>query len=213
MAMYHLSTCHAQRLMQGWTDDRQAETAAGMRWIERALELDKNDPDVLAGAAYMQIQYGGDTRTAVSMIDRAISLNPNSSGVLEASTWIRIRSGDPALAVEHCLKALQLNPLNQTKTPLALGYFLLGQAEPALRHAEEALINAPKSVPALAFAAYVKVFFGQADDARQLLRRILDIRPGYKLAPASAGWSPQKPEYRDIWLEARRRLVELGFPE
>ena len=213
LAFYHLSTCHAQRVMQGWADDRQAEIAAGMRMIERSLELDKNDADVLAGAAYMQIQYGGDTRTAVSLVDRAISLNPNSSGVLEASTWIRIRAGDPALAVEHCLKALQLNPLNQTKTPLALGYFLLGQAEPALRHAEEALINAPKSVPALAFAAYVKVAFGQVDDARQLLRRILDIRPGYKLAPAGAGWCPQKPEYRDKWLEARRLLVELGYPE
>ena len=83
--------------------------------------------------------------TAVSLIDRALNLNPNSSATLETSTWVRIRAGDPELAIEHCLRAMQLNPFNQTKTPLAIAYFLLGREQEALACIDEALINAPRA--------------------------------------------------------------------
>jgi TolB-like protein/class 3 adenylate cyclase len=212
-AYMQLSFCHAQRWMQTWTDDRAREVSDGDRFKERALELGKNDPVVLAGVAYLHIQFGGDAATAVSLIDRAIALNPNLSAALETSTWVRVRIGDPEIAIEHCHRALQLNPLTQTKTPLAVAYFLLGRKEEALACVEEALINAPRALPALRFAATIKGGFGLLEETRQLIRRIFEINPNARLGPEGSGWAPLKPEYRQKWVEARRVLFQLGYPE
>jgi TolB-like protein/class 3 adenylate cyclase/tetratricopeptide (TPR) repeat protein len=211
-ALIRLAYVHAQRGMQGWTDDRQREAIAGKRLQERALELAKDDQFVLAGSAYLHIQFGGDVATAVSLIDRAMNLNPNSSATLEASTWVRIRAGDPELAVEHCLRAMQLNPHTQTNTPLAIAYFLLGREQEALACIDEALINAPRALPTLRFAATIKVGFGRVEEARQLVKRILELNPNPR-PDRGVSWIPDKPEYKRKWTEARRSLVQLGYPE
>ena len=213
-ALIRLAYVHAQRWMQGWTDDRQREVIAGKRLQERALELAKDDQFVLAGSAYLHIQFGGDTATAVSLIDRALNLNPNSSATLETSTWIRNRAGEPELAVEHCLRAMQLNPFTQTNTPLAIAYFLLGREKEALDCIDEALINAPRALPTLRFAALIKAGLGRAEEARQLAKRILEISPNARFNSGPGIWTTaDKPEYNRKWTEARRSLVQLGFPE
>lgn len=210
-AMIRLAWVHAQRWMQNWTDDREREVVAGRALQQRALELAKDDQFVLAGSAYLHIQFGGDSATAVSLIDRAMRLNPNSAGVLESSTWVRIRSGDPEIAVEHCLRTIQLNPLTQTKTPLAVAYFLLDRKEEALACVEEALINAPRALPTLRFAATIKAGLGQLEEARQLVKRILEINPAARMIPGP--WIPEKPEYKRKYTDAMRTLVRLGYPE
>ncbi len=211
-AMIQLAFVHAQRLMQNWTDDRQREAMAGKRLQERALELAKEDQFVLAGSAYLHVQFGGDVATAVSLIDRAMNLNPNSSVALETSTWIRVRSGDPELAIEHCLRAMQLNPLNQTRTPLAIAYFLLGREQEALVCIDEALINAPRALPTLRFAAIIKAGLGRVAEARQVVKRTLEINPN-AWAASGPTWVPDKPEYQRKWTEARRLLDQLRYPE
>jgi adenylate cyclase len=217
-ASIRLAWVHAQRWMQGWTDDRQREVVAGKRLQERALELAKEDQFVLAGSAYLHVQFGGDVATAVSLIDRAMNLNPNSSVTLECSTWVRIRAGDPELAIEHCLRAMQLNPLNQTNTPLAIAYFLLGREQEALACIDEALINAPRALPTLRFAATIKAGFGRDEEARQLVKRILEINPN-AIDPnpsPNAGpgnWIPDEPEYKRRWTEARRSIVRMAYPD
>ncbi len=150
--------------------------------------------------------------TAVSLIDRAMILNPNSSATLEASTWVRIRAGDPELAVEHCLRAMRLNPHTQPNTPLAIAYFLLGREQEALACIDEALINAPRALPTLRFAATIKAGFGRVEEARQLVKRILELSPNARPV-RGVSWIPEKPEYKRKWTEARRSLVQFGLPE
>jgi TolB-like protein/class 3 adenylate cyclase/tetratricopeptide (TPR) repeat protein len=210
-ALIRLAAVHAQRWMQNWTDDRQREVIIGKSLQERALELAKEDQFVLAGSAYQHVQFGGDTATAVALMDRALNLNPNSSWALEMSTWIRIRAGDPELAVEHCLRAMRLNPFNQVNTPLAIAYFLLGREQEALASIDQALINAPRAHPTLLFAATIKVGFGRIEEARQLVKRVLEINPNTRATPGI--WCPEKPEYKNKWTEARRALVPLGLSE
>jgi len=211
-ALIRLAAVHAQRSMQNWTDDRQREVVIGKRLQERALELAKDDQFVLAGSAYLHIQFGGDTATAVALIDRALNLNPNSFVALEWSTWIRIRAGDPELAVEHCLAAMRLNPFTQANTPLAIAYFLLGREQEALASIDQALINAPRAAPTLRFAAIIKVGFGRVEEARQLVKRLLEIDPNSRARPGI--WTTSdKPEYERKWTDARRSLVPLGLPE
>jgi adenylate cyclase len=211
-ALIRLAYVHAQRWMQSWTDDREREVITGKQLQERALELAKEDQFVLAGSAYLHIQFGGDTATAVSLIDRALNLNPNSYWALEASTWVRLRAGEPELAIEHCLRAMRLNPLNQTNTPLAIAYFLLGREREALACIDEALINAPRASPTLRFAATIKAGFGRIEEARQLVKRILEINPSARAVPGI--WTTSdKPEYARKWTEALRSLAQLGLPE
>jgi TolB-like protein/tetratricopeptide (TPR) repeat protein len=210
-ALIRLAAVHAQRWMQNWTDDRQREVIIGKSLQERALELAKEDQFVLAGSAYQHVQFGGDTTTAVALMDRALNLNPNSSWALEMSTWIRIRAGDPELAVEHCLAAMRLNPFNQANTPLAIAYFLLGREQEALASIDQALINAPRAHPTLLFAATIKVGFGRIEEARQLVKRVLEINPNTRATPGI--WCPEKPEYKNKWTEARRALVPIGLSE
>ena len=156
-------------LCKGWTDDRQAEIAARDA-LDRALPRTGQERCGRAGRRGLHAdpvwRRHANGRLAGRSRDQPEPELVRCTGGEHVGTDSLGRSCKPA--VEHLLplQALQLNPLNQTKTPLALGYFLLGQAEPALRCAEEALINAPKSVPALVFAAMVKVSFGQAGPKR-----------------------------------------------
>jgi tetratricopeptide (TPR) repeat protein len=108
---------------------------------------------------------------------------------------------------------MRLNPFTQTNTPLAIAYFLLGREQEALACIDEALINAPRALPTLRFAALIKVGFGRFEEARQLVKRILEINPSATFNSVSSGiWTKaDKPEYERKWAEAIRLLAQLAM--
>lgn len=143
-----------------------------------------------------------------------MTLNPNALFARTQLAWTGIYAGKPEVAIEHALRALQLNPIGlfsfQTKTPLAIGYFLVGRNDDALEWSDKALVDHPNQLPTLRFAAAVKASLGQIDQARQVARRIFEINPGERIENISMVRFQQNPEYKQRLIDGLRLA---GLPE
>ena len=86
------------------------ETAEGIRLAVRAVELAKNDANVLWMAAYAARQLSMDLQLAKELAYRSLQLNPNSAIALAMTGWIEAIMAEPAKALEHLHRADRLSP-------------------------------------------------------------------------------------------------------
>ena len=213
-AISYIASCVMQRFIQGWIVDPVQEGAEALRLAKRSLELGREDAFVLASSAFMLVFFTGDVATALSLAERAVTLNPNALHARSSLAWTSIYAGKPEVAIEHALRAIQLNPIGlfsfQTKTPLAIGYFLVGRNDDALAWSDRALADYPNQLPTLRFAAAVKASLGQIDQAQQIARRIFEINPGERIENISMVRFQQNPEYKQRFIDGLRLA---GLPE
>jgi hypothetical protein len=71
--------CRGERVMQGWTQDLEAESKEGLRLVSRAIELGKDDGNVYWMAAYAVLRLQPDVLRARELAYRSLQLNPNSA--------------------------------------------------------------------------------------------------------------------------------------
>jgi tetratricopeptide (TPR) repeat protein len=71
------SWSYSQRLTFGWAKDRAHEAIEAERLARRALELDRNDPRVLATVGWVLVYVVGHIREGAGFVDQALDLDPN----------------------------------------------------------------------------------------------------------------------------------------
>ena len=88
--------CYAHRRQQGWAKDLEAEAAKGLRLASKAVELAKDDGNVLwmAAAAVWQLEL--DRQRAKALAHRSLVANRNSVWALIVTALIEMTSGNPA---------------------------------------------------------------------------------------------------------------------
>jgi adenylate cyclase len=164
-------------------------------------------------SAAITLMFTGDIDTAVTLIDRAVQINPNHAQAWSSSGWIRVVLGNPDLAIEHSLKALQLNPLGTyqflTLTPLAVSYFLTGRDEEARSWADRALADNPNQLPTLRFVAAIKAANGQLEEAKKIVCHILELSPQDKISQIPVIRHLRRPDYRQKLVDA---MLLAGLP-
>ena len=84
--------CYIQRKFFGWSTDAAEEIAETRRLARRAIELDQDDPSVLARAGHALAFVVGEVEEGADLVSRAINLDPN---LAIARYWMRV---DPPLA-------------------------------------------------------------------------------------------------------------------
>ena len=72
-AMALTAYCYAGGSIQGWSDDVAGDAGAGLRLAERALELGKDDSNVLWMAAYAVRRLGRDVQRARKLAYRSVT--------------------------------------------------------------------------------------------------------------------------------------------
>src|SRR5262245_19558085 len=92
--------CHAQRCVQGWAENQEVEAAKGLQFAERALELAKDDSNVLWMAAYAIRELGMELLPAKDVAYRSIHLNPKSAIALTIAAWIEAPLPNPKVALK-----------------------------------------------------------------------------------------------------------------
>ena len=86
--------CYVQRKAFGWRIDTVAqEIAEARRLARRALELDKDDPSVLALAGAALAYVVGEVEEGAALVSRAITLDPNLAAARHWSGWIHLYLG------------------------------------------------------------------------------------------------------------------------
>jgi TolB-like protein len=164
----------------------EAERQRALALAEKAADLGHDDPQVVAIAALVLLNVGGERQRALAMLAEAHRSNPNNPTVLSLFAFANVMAGDIDAGREAFLRALSIAPgaLDNYETLVGVGlsHALKREFEASLDWSLRSLaVNSewPGAYWALA-AAYAQL--GRMDEARDTVRRLLMRAPGFRVA-------------------------------
>ena len=164
----------------------EADAAEAVALAKEVLEAGKDDPDALWMAAYTLIALAGEHDIAAAAIDRALTLNPNAALAWGARVFVLCFRGQPDAAVEACERAMRLSPLDPLRRVFTMGMSLAhqtaGRYEEALDWVEQTLHAEPGYMTALRTKAALCAHLDRIEDARAVLRQLLEVQPWHTIA-------------------------------
>ena len=151
------------------------KNSRGRRLARRALELDKDDPQVLALAGATLAFVVGEVEEGAALGARAITLDPNLAAARYWGGWAHLYLGDVDAAIEQFEIALRLSPLDprffSVQTGLAYAHFFAGRNEEASTWATRALRQQPNYRTAQFILAACHAMSGRIEEAREICAR------------------------------------------
>jgi len=176
-----IADCRVTMQSQGWRTLSDEEIAETINLARQAIEWGKDDPDALCWASLSLSYFTHDRITAANLIDRALELNANCAHAWRARAWVHCQEGQANAAIASFDRALRLNPLDPmgglTKGGLALAYFVLGNYKVASVWADRSLSDFPGFMIAIRVKVAACAHMGQLREARDWLRRLLELQP------------------------------------
>ena len=107
---------HYRLLLDEISENRDADRVKSADLARRALEMDGDNPEVLANAALVLAYVGEDIDPMLELVDQALSLNPSFARGWHISGIIRVWAGEPDIAIEH----LEVHCSSAGESPLEL---------------------------------------------------------------------------------------------
>src|SRR5262249_36867348 len=104
--------CYLQRSVFGWTSDAVQERLEAQRLVKRAIELDKDDPTVLARTGQVMSELLGKVEEGAALLSRALNLDPNAVIAWYSAGWDHLWLGDVDAALKQFDIAVRLSPLD-----------------------------------------------------------------------------------------------------
>jgi TolB-like protein/Tfp pilus assembly protein PilF len=214
-AMALAACCYAWRNIQGWAQDPAAEAAEGLALVSRAVELGKDDGNVLWMAALAVWRLSFDARRARELAYRSLRLNPNSAIALAVTAWMETNVGEPAKTIEMYQRAERLSPRDPRgwlfATGMGMALFFLDRFDEAAYWAEKALVDNPRCTIALRTLAGSLAKMGQREKAAIVVQTMLKVEPQLTLSiwRARLKWLDETP-WGNRYVEALRLA---GLPE
>jgi tetratricopeptide (TPR) repeat protein len=189
-AMALAAYCYGERRIQGWAQDPPGEAAEGLRLASRAVELGKDDSNVLWMAAYAVWRLAQDAHRARELANRSLRFNPNSAIALAIMAWTEQTMGQFGKAIELFHRAERLSSRDPRgwliATGLASAHFYEGHFDEAASWAEAALVQNPRFMIALRVLAASLARLGQGEKAAGVVQELLNIEPQFTLAELRA---------------------------
>ena len=214
LALSYIAVWIGLRRASDWMVDEAVETAEGLRAAHRAVELEPNDPSVLANAGFGLPMLNADTDTAIPWLDRAIAVNPNSSMAFGFGAVVRNFAGDYLMAADHAARAMRLSPFDPLtflfNYALGVSHLLRRKLPDAIRFLQRSNLESREVPNPLFFLAIALAHSGRFDEARSAMARMLELRP-----KTTVSWYRRRGLYRvvddlEFVLEGARMA---GLPE
>jgi TolB-like protein len=206
--------CYAERRLQGWVQDAEAEAVEGHRLALRAAELAGDDGNVLWMAGHAIRVLGNDFVGATEMLRLSVDLNPNSAMALTAAAWNEVLLSNPQSALGLLARAERLSPRDPRAwfmwAARAWAHFVAGQFGEAASWGRRALARNPRSTRTMRILAASLAKLGEIDQAKAVMGALRMIEPELTLATQRVRvrhW----PE--DIWEALADGLRRAGLPE
>jgi TolB-like protein len=208
--------CRVVQRVQGWGVVSKAEAAETVSLARRTIEPGRDDPDALWMAGITIGMLAGEISTALAAIDRALALNPNSAlaWTMRGSMLSLQNEGD--LAIEAHQRAIRLSPLDPRAyvftAGLGFAHMAAGRYEEAILWADRALQMQPRYALAMRPKLVCLAHLGRADEARDLLKHMLAVQPGFTIAAWKASYllTAHSPTLLTLYTDGLRKA---GVPE
>jgi TolB-like protein/class 3 adenylate cyclase len=202
-ALVWAAVCYARLCLDGWSEDPETDSRKGADLARRALEVARDDPGILANAAFALAYFGEDIGAMMALVDRALALNPNYARGWHLSGNLRLYAGQPDIAIKHIEASLRLSP----RARVGMSFSVLGAAHFASRRFDEAVPKLllaiqedPNYPPPYRSLAACYAHMGRLDDAREVVKRLRAIT-SVVLNDASV---LRNAEHRELYLSGLR---------
>ena len=207
------ANCFVQRWAFGWGGVGAEDITEARRLARRALELDKDDPRVLAQAGNALAILGGEVEGA-ALLARAISLDPNLAVARIWNGYVQLRLGDGDAATEQFQIAIRMSPLDPriylAQNGMAAAHFLAGRYEDGSLWAKIAVHEKPNFVIAHINTMACHAMAGRVEEARQAWAVARKIDPTQRISTVRNMWHFGRFKDFQLYEEALRIA---GMPE
>jgi tetratricopeptide (TPR) repeat protein len=181
-AMALAAHCYAVRRTQGWMKDQEGEAREGLRLASRAVELTKEDANVLWMAGYAALRLQMDLPRARELVQHSLDLiNPNSAIASAVAGEIEADAGNTGKALYLLSRAMRLSPRDPRWWFITLAtswtYLVDGQFDQAIATAKIVLNQNHNCSYALRFLAASLAKQGRVNQAAEVARQTLTIEP------------------------------------
>ena len=206
--------CYAHRRQQGWSKDIEAEATKGLRLASKAVELAKDDGNVLwmAAAAVWQLELNWPR--ARELARRSVIANGNSVWGLIVTALIEMTSGNAGEGLSLLRRADRLSPRDPTGWLLAggmsLAYYLEGKLDDSIQWSQQALAQNPRYVVAIRLLAANYARLGQPDKATEWVQQLLKGEPALTISKQRSRMMFMD---ENVWNKLADGLRLAGLPE
>jgi tetratricopeptide (TPR) repeat protein len=177
VAYAHAANLFGQRKGFGWIEDAAKERVESRQLAERAMQLDKDDPLVLAHAAQVYSYLLEEPETGSAFAARAVALDPNLVIARLWAGWAQVFLGNIEAAIEQFSAAIRLSPIDPhlflPQTGMAYAHFFAGRHEEGLSWATSAIQRQPNFPGAQRILMSNLAMAGRIAEARRACDAIL----------------------------------------
>jgi adenylate cyclase len=159
----------------GGCADPEDNRRKGLERGRRALLVARDDPAILANAAFALAYLGEDIGAMIALVDRALLLNPGFARGWHASGGIRLIAGQPDMAIEHVERSLRLSPRARVGWGLQLigiAHFAAARFEKAIPRLLLGIQEDPNFATSYRYLAASYAHLGRLAEARETVGRL-----------------------------------------
>jgi len=174
------------RKVFGWTSDAAQERIEVRRLVRSAIEIDKDDPTVLARAGQVISGLLNEVEDGLALVSRAQELDENLVIAWYSSGWEHLFLGDVDAALKQFHIAVRLSPLDPllffAQTGIAYAHFMAGRYDDGSSWAKSAVLHRPNYLTAQFILAACHAMSGRVEEARGVCARLMQAKPALRLS-------------------------------
>ncbi len=183
-ALTGIANTLASRLVDRWSDDREADTREAVARAEQALAVDPTMTKAIFTLALVH-KAQRDFQRARMQWRLVLELDPRIEAAYGQIAQANIYLGDAAGGLDYALRAIRMAPqgrsVDRSYFYAGMASFLLGDDAAAVTYIGEAIAINPKRPDLFAWRAAALAQLGRVDEARRDIDRLLSGWPDWKV--------------------------------
>ena len=185
-ALGYAAWCRAFRPTQGWSTLPEDDLLGASAFVDRALQIDPDDPIVLRSAALAAVLTRRDYDTSLDLADKSLAVDPNSALTWGTRGYINLYADRRNMALDDFDRAMRLSPYDSWEYMYANGKsFVLnceGRLEEGLRWARRAVQLNPNFLGCQRHLIAALYLLGEAEEATRLARAHQELLPNFTMS-------------------------------